>query len=624
MVMAEMDKPRDTFILGRGDYRNQTEKVTPGVPPMLPPLPKDAPRESPGPGPVARSARSIPLTARVAVNRYWQMYFGTGLVKTTEDFGSQGERPAIRELLDWLATEFVRTGWDIKAMQRLIVTSATYRQSSHVTPELLEKDPENRLLARGPRFRLPAEMVRDNALAVSGLLDKRIGGPSVFPYQPPGSLGGTGASATSSPRRRIAQSTGTDLYRRSMYTFWKRTVPARRAQHLRRARPREVHRRAALVTNTPLQALVLLNDPTYVEAARALAQRALLEAGRDAAGARSLCSSAKPPRAAPRPPNCACSLDLDAARARPLQEGPCAGGQTARRRRLQTRQRGSRASWPPGPRWPAPSSISTRPSPRNSSMDITSAPFLFAPAAPASASPRSASLLSQDGFAAAARNQPDRRPCRDCPTSRPRPSASIFLHQSGGPSQIDLFDYKPTLDKLSGTELPGLDPHGPAHHRHDIGPELVPRGALASSSSRSTASPARGSANCCRTPRRSSTTSPSSRPMNTDAINHDPGHHLHPDRQPAARPPQHGRVGQLRPGQREPEPAGVRRDDLAGAGGSNTDQPLFSRLWGSGFLPSKHQGVRFRSGSDPVLYLPNPAGHRPAARAATCSTASPS
>ena len=227
MVMKEADKPRDTHILGRGDYRNKGEKVSAGVPSFLPPLPKDAPHESSWACTLAGD-ESHPLTARVAVNRYWQMYFGNGIVKTVEDFGSQGERPCIRELLDWLATEFIRTGWDVKAMQRLIVTSAAYRQSSKVDARLLEKDPENRLLARGPRFRLPAEMIRDSALAASGLLNDEIGGPSVFPYQPKGiwediAYGGV-FSAQIYP-----QSQGKDLYRRSMYTFWKRTAPPPRS-----------------------------------------------------------------------------------------------------------------------------------------------------------------------------------------------------------------------------------------------------------------------------------------------------------------------------------------------------------------------------------------------------------
>jgi hypothetical protein len=276
MVMSEMPKPRETFVLARGDYRNKTEKVQPGVPAMLPPLPKDAALNRLT---LAKwlVAPGHPLTARVAVNRFWQMYFGLGIVKTQEDFGVQGEPPVHPELLDWLATEFVRTGWDIRAMQRLIVTSATYRQSSAVTPALVDKDPENRLLARAPRVRLTAEMIRDSALAASGLLNGEIGGPSVFPYQPPGlweeMAFGEGFSVQS-----YEQSHGKDLYRRGMYTFWKRTVPpASMATFDAPDREKCTARRAQ--TNTPLQALVLLNDPTYVEAARALAERAALEGG---------------------------------------------------------------------------------------------------------------------------------------------------------------------------------------------------------------------------------------------------------------------------------------------------------------------------------------------------------
>jgi hypothetical protein len=274
MVMAELPKPRATFVLGRGDYRNQTEKVEPGVPAILPPLPDGAPRNR------LTLARWLvqpehPLTARVAVNRFWQMYFGVGLVKTQEDFGVQGEPPSHPELLDWLATEFVRSGWDVRAMQRLIVTSATYRQSSTFTRTLTERDPENRLLARGPRFRLPAEMIRDTALYAAGLLNDEIGGPSVFPYQPPGlweeMAFGDGFSAQS-----YEQSHGKDLYRRGMYTFWKRTVPPASLAAFD-APDREKCTARRTLTNTPLQALVLLNDTTYVEAARKLAERVLRE-----------------------------------------------------------------------------------------------------------------------------------------------------------------------------------------------------------------------------------------------------------------------------------------------------------------------------------------------------------
>jgi hypothetical protein len=271
MVMVEMEKPRDTFVLNRGEYDKHGEKVQPGVPACLPPLPGGFPRNRLGLAHWLVDPAN-PLTARVAVNRYWQMYFGTGLVKTVDDFGSQGEWPVHPELLDWLATEFVRTGWDVKALQRLIVTSAAYRQSSRVTPQALQKDPENRLLSRGPRYRLSAEMIRDQALAVSGLLVEKVGGPSVKPYQPPGlwkELTGT---------EEYTQDHGASLYRRSMYTFWKRTV-APPSMMTFDAAARETCTVRETRTNTPLQALTLLNEVTYVEAARMLAQRLLTEGG---------------------------------------------------------------------------------------------------------------------------------------------------------------------------------------------------------------------------------------------------------------------------------------------------------------------------------------------------------
>lgn len=293
MVMEEMTNPRDTFILTRGQYDKKGEKVVAAVPAVFPPLSKDAPRNRLG---LARWLVSPdhPLVTRVTVNRYWQMFFGNGLVKTAEDFGSQGEFPSHPELLDWLAVEFREPitplpdeeelhVWDLKHLIRLIVTSATYRRSSHVTPGLLHRDPENRLLARGSRFRLPAEFIRDQALAVSGLLNPRIGGPSVSPYQPAGlweelTAREDGKNFTA---QTYSQSHGADLYRRGMYTFWKRTAPPptlvtfdapdRETCTVRRSR-----------TNTPLQALILMNDPTFVEAARKFGERILhSEAGSD-------------------------------------------------------------------------------------------------------------------------------------------------------------------------------------------------------------------------------------------------------------------------------------------------------------------------------------------------------
>jgi hypothetical protein len=216
----------------------------------------------------------------VAVNHFWQSYFGTGIVKTPGDFGAQGEWPSHPDLLDWLAREFVDGGWDVKKLQRLIVTSAAYRQSARVTPELHQRDPENRLLARGPRFRLSAEMIRDNALSVAGLLDGRLGGRSVFPYQPPGlweevAFGGGFSMQT------YVQSHGPDLYRRGLYIYAKRSMPNPSLVTFD-APNREVCTVQRPVTNTPLQALLLLNDTVYVEAARVMAERVMREGGADA------------------------------------------------------------------------------------------------------------------------------------------------------------------------------------------------------------------------------------------------------------------------------------------------------------------------------------------------------
>jgi cytochrome c553 len=268
--------PRETFILLRGEFDQIGEKVTATTPAVMPPLRADLPRNRLGLAQWLVDPAN-PLPARVTVNRYWQMLFGTGLVSTSEDFGSQGEPPSHPELIDWLAAEFISSGWDTKAMLRLLVTSATYRQSSKLTPAAHERDPDNRLLARGPRFRLHGEFVRDQALAASGLLVRRIGGPSVKPYHPPG-LYEQVVNTRDNPNSTYTQDRGEALHRRSIYTYWKRSVP-NPAMMLFDAPFREscVLRRPR--TNTPLQALNLLNDPTYVEASRLLAQRMILEGG---------------------------------------------------------------------------------------------------------------------------------------------------------------------------------------------------------------------------------------------------------------------------------------------------------------------------------------------------------
>lgn len=282
MVMDEAEQPRETFIFERGNYAAPTEKVTPGTPASLPSLPDGAPANRMG---LAQWATTPdhPLTARVAVNRFWQMLFGVGIVKTTADFGAQGEWPSHPELLDWLAVDFVESGWDVKGLIRQIVTSAAYRQSSAASEELLARDPENRMLARGPRFRLPAEFIRDSALRSSGLLVDRIGGPSVNPYTP-GDLWREISHYGSSPATAQAfiQDHGEKLYRRSLYTYWKRTVPPPNMAAFD-APNREICTVQRASTTTPLQALVLLNDVQFVEANRALAEQILRHGEDDAA-----------------------------------------------------------------------------------------------------------------------------------------------------------------------------------------------------------------------------------------------------------------------------------------------------------------------------------------------------
>lgn len=275
LIMQEREEPRQAHILERGQYTEKREEVASKVPAWILPQDDDAPTNRLG---LAKWLvdPAHPLTARVTVNRYWQQLFGTGLVKTSEDFGIQGEQPSHPELLDWLAIDFVRSGWDVKRFLKQIVMSATYQQESRVTQEKFGADPENRLLARGPRFRLDAEIIRDQALAISGLLVPAIGGPSVKPYQPAGLWKPVGFGGSNT--REFKQDSGRKLYRRSMYTFWKRTspppsmstfdAPDRETCQVRRAR-----------TNTPLQALVLMNDVQFFESARKFAERVICDGG---------------------------------------------------------------------------------------------------------------------------------------------------------------------------------------------------------------------------------------------------------------------------------------------------------------------------------------------------------
>ncbi len=270
-VMHERDAAAEAYMLFRGEYDKRREKLAPATPDALPPMPADLPRNRLGFAQWLLRPEH-PLTARVTVNRFWQELFGAGLVRTAGDFGVAGEMPSHPELLDWLAVEFRESGWDVKKFFKLLVTSATYRQAPNVTKEKLAKDPQNRLLARGPRFRMDAEMVRDHALATSGLLINKIGGPSVRPYQPSGLWDIVGLPEGNT--RIYEQDKGENLYRRSVYTFWKRMSPPA-SLDIFNAPNRETCTVRRERTSTPLQALVTLNDPQFVEAARKLAEHAL-------------------------------------------------------------------------------------------------------------------------------------------------------------------------------------------------------------------------------------------------------------------------------------------------------------------------------------------------------------
>ncbi len=278
MVMREMNPARETFILKRGQYDQPSERVLASVPATLLQSGTEAPKDR------LKLAEWLvsdtnPLTARVTVNRWWQNFFGTGIVKTAEDFGLTGDAPSNSELLDFLARSFVESGWNVKATYKMIVMSSTYQQESRILPEMLDRDPDNSFLARGPRYRLSAETIRDNALAISGLLQHRVGGPSVKPYQP----AGLWEDVTVNRQGKYVSDVGEGLYRRSLYTFWKRTCPPPSMMSFD-APIREVCVARRARTNTPLQSLVLLNDPTYVECARLLAQNMIREGGSSVSG----------------------------------------------------------------------------------------------------------------------------------------------------------------------------------------------------------------------------------------------------------------------------------------------------------------------------------------------------
>jgi hypothetical protein len=262
-------------VLYRGAYDQKRQQVEAATPAILPPMTSDMPRNRLGFAKWLFTA-DHPLTARVTVNRMWQEIFGTGIVKTPDDFGSQGDPPSHPELLDWLAVDFRESGWDVKRFYKQVLMSATYRQSAQASPEKLAKDPANRLFSRGPRFRMDAEMVRDYVLSTSGLLNPQIGGPSVKPYQPDGVW--EAVAMIGSNTRFYKRDEGDKLYRRSLYTFWKRSAPPA-SMEVFNAPTRENCTVRRERTNTPLQALVTMNDVQFMEAARALAEQAMHSVG---------------------------------------------------------------------------------------------------------------------------------------------------------------------------------------------------------------------------------------------------------------------------------------------------------------------------------------------------------
>ncbi len=630
VALVSEESPRLAYadILTRGVYTARIGRVRPAIPHFLPQLPADAPRNRLGladwiVGP------ANPLTARVTVNRMWQEVFGTGIVETTDDFGVMGAHPSHPELLDWLAVDFRDHGWDVKRFYKQLVMSATYRQSARATPALLEIDPKNRLLARGPRFRMDAEMLRDTVLAASGLLVEKIGGPSVKPYQPVGvwENGGYPGSNTTIYR----QDHGEALHRRSLYTFWKRMAtmpnmdafddPGHDASCTRRQR-----------TNTPLQALVTMNDPQWLEAARCLAEQVM---ERDPTAGQRLDDIGRRLLA---PPVAAAGEGNPLRRAGEVQRGllpryrrgprPHRGGRVrpqsrlARRRsrrldarrqhRLQPRRHPEQVNMPScsdhhgeGPTvYDLPG---VPPALREEWRRLETRRHFLGRMGKTLGWAGLATLMGNKllaGAGAAPGGLPSPEMLR-VPNFIPKAKRCIYLFMAGGPPQMDLWDYKPGLPALYDRDLPD-----------SVRGSQVLTGMTAGQARFPIAPPAWGFTRHGQCGRWVSNLLPQTgkvvdelavvRSIYTDAVNHEPAILLMNTGNMVPGKPSMGAWLSYGLGSMNDNlPAFVVLNSKLTVGNK---QPISPRLWGSGFLSSEYAGVPFRVQGDPVLYLNDPKG----------------
>ncbi|MHC4994761.1 MAG: DUF1501 domain-containing protein [Planctomycetota bacterium] len=590
MVMDTVKKPRVTKILDKGLYNKpKGQAIVAALPEALSAAGADSPMNRLD---LANwiVSEDNPLTARVIVNRYWQMVFGRGIVATPEDFGRQGAKPSHPELLDYLAVRFVRTGWDVKRLIHFIVTSETYKQSPNATPELLERDPDNELLARSPRYRLPSWMLRDQALAMSGLLVPTLGGPPVKPYQPPGLW-----DEATFGKILYTRDTGAKLYRRTLYTFWRRIIGPTVIFDNAKRQTCEVDRK---LTNTPLHALVTLNETGYVEAARAMAERVMRH---DKAPAKRINHAFE--IATSRRPN-AVERETLTRRLEILTQGFEDNPSDAEA--LLSVGESKRDAQPRRDPYPA---LNMTMNPLQQHDANLTRRALFGKAALGLGVPALASLLNP-GAARASSGQGDAHRglpgLPGLPHFAPKAKRVIYMLQNGAPSHVDLFDYKPTLTKMHGRQIPdevvggkrfstmvGNQTKRPCLKEITRFKQHGQSGAWVSDFLPHTASIAD---KLCFI-----------KSMHTEAVNHAPAINFFlTGAEIAGRPSMGAWLSYGLGSEAHDLPAFVAmtsRDKEASCG-----QIFYDFYWGAGFLPSKHQGVRFNGTGDPVLYISNPRG----------------